>query len=289
MPQDPNYIDSGAPTLQETRGLVGDIFGLLGDVGHSAYEGTARGLKSGWNALGDLPAKAGYYTRALGRNVNNVIAPNTQAPLMDMLVAGNPMLAGLTADWRNPMPAGMSPDDERAGIAGHSVHNLVNNIVKAKSRDPKLFMQLAYQIDQARQYGYDPKILDQAEEYAASHGSRGDFSRPNGMSTLLSPNARIQNVRPARRGDPGFSAGGMTTVPGTTVRPWDPNDTILRAIPLAKVGGMGVKAAIGSRNPAISNFAKRATFYGTKNAVKSGVKGLVGAVKSSAKRSGLGL
>lgn len=289
MPQDPNYIDSGAPTLQETRGVVGDVFGLLGDIGHSAYEGTARGLKSGWNALGDLPAKAGYYTRAVGRGVNNILPPHYQAPLMDLLVSGNPMVAGLTADWRNPMPAGMSTDDEMAALAGHSVHNLVNQIVSTKSRDPRLFAQLAFQADQARQYGYDPKLLDQAEEYAASYGTSGDFLRPNGMSTLLSRNARTQNIRPARRGDPDYASGNRAPMPGTSVRPWDPMDTITRALPWQKVVGMSTNAAIASKNPVISNIAKRATFYGTKNAVKNAGKGLVGAVKSTAKRSGLGL
>lgn len=282
MPQDPEYIGSGATTLRDTRNMAGGIFGLLGSGIQSGYEGVKSGLGSVLPGLAKVPGHLGYQARQAGRALNNVVPQDLQPDIMDLLVNTNPMLAGLTADYRNPAPANPSQDDEMALLLRQQLHNHVTNMVSKNQYTPGNYMQLDRMLTEAQQRGFNPTALTGIVDYIGSKGKSGT------VSGLTASDYRVANTRPARRGEPGYvpyNPEGTTqsaTMPGMSAAPFNPYDTILRGIPFAKAGGMGVRAALGSKNPVVSNLAKRATFYGTKQAVKGMGKKALGAVTGKA-------
>jgi hypothetical protein len=288
MPQDPEYIDSGATTLRDTRNLAGGVFDLLGSGARAGYEGVKSGLGSVLPGLAKVPGYLGYQTRQAGRALNNVVPQGLQPDILDLIANSNPMVAGLTADARNPAPANPSQDDEMALLLRQQLYNHVTNMVSKNQYTPGNYMQLDRMLTEAQQRGFNPSALTGLVDYIGSKGKAGT------VSGLTNSDYRIANTRPAKRGEAGYvpynpeGTSHSASMPGVSAAPFNPYDTILRAIPFAKAGGMGIRAAIGSKNPAISNLAKRATFYGTKQAVKSVGKKALGAVtKTANKRFGL--
>ena len=278
MPQDPEYIGSGATTLRDTRNMAGGIFGLLGSGIQSGYEGVKSGLGSVLPGLAKVPGHLGYQARQAGRALNNVVPQDLQPDIMDLLVNANPMVAGFTADWRNPAPANPSDDDEMALLLRQKLSNHVTNMVGKNQNTPGDYMKLDRMMTEARQRGFNPSALMGIIDYVGSRGKSGT------VSGLTNNDWRVAHTRPLKRGEEGYQSynpdrvNEPLTMPGRSAAPFNPYDTILRGIPFAKAGGMGVRAALGSKNPVVSNIAKRATFYGTKQAVKGMGKKALGAV-----------
>jgi len=216
MPQEPRYIDSGGRRIAEDIGLAKDATGLVGDVAglgyglarqgvnaatrgvlrfpqtisrgaKNAYRATASGVRQLPQTMGNLGRGAielGMVPfRAIGQGMETALgqegANNAQLLGLEAMTQ-HPMLRGLTADMRNPMPAGQSDDDEAASMHQKKLYKYINDMVAGNRFDKDSLDQLDRHLNYAKAFGFNPKLINDLEDYVVSKGRMGSLKSVTG-------------------------------------------------------------------------------------------------------------
>jgi len=354
MPQDPNYIDSGGRrvaddinTARGVAGLVGDIAGLGWDAARGGARNLARGIvglpstvrrgarsayratASGIRHLPETLKNAGTGLIEAGmvpirgagqRMVDTFGQQGANAMSLDALemLTQNPMARGLTADWRNPMPLGMSADDTAAILHRDLLVDYINRMVAGNRFTRSTVDQLDRHLNAAKSYGFNPAFISDLEDYIASKGKKGSinditkkyYGSDNGDyysgNYKFTPSTwRTGTSRPAKINEPGYvsqyvaldqmdeegnrirpAVTQSAPMQGTTVAPWNSADTVLGALPLIRMFGMAGDAGAQSKNKYIRGVSNVVTAAPVRKAAGNLVQSVKKSAVSSVKKLG---